>query len=114
MTCEQQGGSEVARKHNTSQGVLLSHIRRLIAPDVALPLPLLPGDAASPSAGPPPPSPFLTSPVGVSSLMLGSPSGGLMSPRRPPRKIPRAPYKVRVAVLSLVCVCVCVCARTCV
>jgi len=49
------------------------------------------GDAASPVAGPPPQSPFLTSPVGVESL-LGSP---VMSPRRPPRKIPRAPYKVR-------------------
>ncbi|WIA41163.1 hypothetical protein OEZ86_004780 [Tetradesmus obliquus] len=48
------------------------------------------GDAASPVAGPPPQSPFLTSPVGVDSIM-GSP---IMSPRRPPRKIPRAPYKV--------------------
>ncbi|KAF8062683.1 FZR2 [Scenedesmus sp. PABB004] len=48
------------------------------------------GDAASPVAGPPVQSPFLTSPVGVESL-LGSP---VMTPRRPTRKIPRAPYKV--------------------
>lgn len=50
------------------------------------------GDASSPVAGPPPQSPFLTSPVGVDSL-VGSP---VMSPRRPPRKIPRAPFKVHM------------------
>ncbi len=47
------------------------------------------GDAHSPVAGPPPGSPFLSSPAGLEGL-LGSP----MSPRRAPRKIPRAPYKV--------------------
>jgi hypothetical protein len=51
--------------------------------------------AGSPSGSgvQPPGSPFLSSPVGVEAL-LGSP---IMSPpRRPPRKIPRAPYKVCV------------------
>eukprot|EP00775_Hariotina_reticulata_P009334 gene9334-9498_t len=64
-----------------------------ISPDKATQLEQLRGtasDVSSPVAGPPPQSPFLTSPVGVDSL-LGSP---MMSPRRPPRKIPRAPYKV--------------------
>eukprot|EP00879_Flechtneria_rotunda_P023653 GHRR01025028.1.p1 GENE.GHRR01025028.1~~GHRR01025028.1.p1 ORF type:complete len:402 (+),score=82.73 GHRR01025028.1:95-1300(+) len=48
------------------------------------------GDSCSPITGPTPPSHFLTSPVGAGNVM-GSP---VMSPRRPPRKIPRAPYKV--------------------
>ncbi|KAI8476609.1 MAG: activator and specificity factor for anaphase promoting complex [Monoraphidium minutum] len=48
------------------------------------------GDASSPVAGPPPQSPFFTSPVGAADA-LGAP---VMSPRRPPRKIPRAPFKV--------------------
>ncbi|GBF91790.1 hypothetical protein Rsub_04895 [Raphidocelis subcapitata] len=48
------------------------------------------GDASSPVAGPPPQSPFQTAPL-PSADALGAP---VMSPRRPPRKIPRAPFKV--------------------
>lgn len=49
------------------------------------------GDAASPLGGPASPSPFTTSPVGGDDGGLASP---LTSPRRAPRKIARAPFKV--------------------
>lgn len=48
------------------------------------------GDVHSPVGGPPSPSPFAMSPVGDDGP-LGSP---VLSPRRAPRKIPRAPFKV--------------------
>lgn len=67
------------------------------------------GDAASPHGGPMAASPYAVSPVGLglgAGGALGE-DGGLAaygnSPRRPQRKIARAPFKVRGAVAVELC-----------
>lgn len=96
MCLKQYGGDHSRYKHfcadplvcvlPSAQGAFLSATQMACGPVSCV----VAGDVSSPVAGAPPQSPFMTSPVGVESL-LGSP---LMSPRKPPRKIPRAPYKV--------------------